>query len=157
MADTCDGETFAALITNERLPMASQLDLRLVEADQVTTPDLSILSRDKVVDGIVFVGASNPIEYHVLRTRPSDPGRTARVDYDRVPAEAIIHLHRADRPGKSHGVREFTPALALFAMLRDYSLANREASKAAAYFAGTLYTDAPSRGRSRVGGTTARD
>ena len=34
-------------------------------------------------------------------------------------------------------------ALPLFAMLRDYSLATLDAAKAAAYFAGILYTDAP--------------
>lgn len=45
MACASDGEAFAILINNERLPTAIKLDLRLVEADQVTTPDLSILTR----------------------------------------------------------------------------------------------------------------
>ena len=150
MARAADGEAFAVLISNERLPTAVTLDLRLVEADQVATPDLSMLSRDSAVDGIVLDGAGNPIEYHVLRTHPGGRRGAGRLDYDRVPAESVIHLFRADRPGQRRGVPEITPALPLFAMLRDYSLATLDAAKAAAYFAGIIYTDAPASGESEA-------
>jgi hypothetical protein len=40
MAQTQDGESFAVLISNPTLPTQIQLDLRLIEADQVATPDL---------------------------------------------------------------------------------------------------------------------
>ncbi|HID23823.1 MAG TPA: phage portal protein [Planctomycetaceae bacterium] len=146
MACMTDGEAFAVLINNERLPTDIKLDLRLVEADQVATPDFSLLSDENAVDGIVFDEAGNPVEYHLLRTHPGDPGGAARLDYDRVSAEAVIHLFRVDRPGQRRGIPEITPALPLFAMLRDYSLATLDAAKAAAYFAGTLYTDAPAGG-----------
>ena len=49
MACAEDGEAFAILSTNERLKTPIQLDLKLVEADQVTTPDLHLA--DAGVDG----------------------------------------------------------------------------------------------------------
>ena len=44
MARAADGEAFAVLTSNPRLTTDIQLDLRLVEADQVATPDLNPLT-----------------------------------------------------------------------------------------------------------------
>ena len=60
----------------------------------------------------------------------------------------MVHDIRRDRPGQARGIPDITPALPLFAMLRDYSLATLAAAKAAAYFAGIIYTDAPANGES---------
>ena len=146
MAQAQDGEAFAVLVNNPSLDTSIQLDLRLIEADQVATPDLRWTDA-RVVDGIVFDSAGNPTEYHILRQHPGD-GRSLSKDYDRVPAEAVLHLFRGDRPGQHRGIPEITPALPLFAMLRDYSLATLDAAKAAAYYAGIIYTDAPPNGES---------
>ena len=45
MAQIQDGEAFAILISNPQLPTAIQLDLRLIEAEQVTTPDLCVTGK----------------------------------------------------------------------------------------------------------------
>lgn len=145
MAQTQDGEAFAILTTNLFLPTPIQLDLRLVEGDQVTTPDLSVLNRN-ATDGIVFDEFGNPAEYHVLRRHPGDALGGWTLDYDRIPAKSVLHLFRADRPGQARGIPEIMPALPLFAMLRDYSLATLDTAKAAAYYAGIIYTDAPPNG-----------
>jgi len=42
MAKAQDGEAFGLFRTNESLPTEVKLDLRLVEADQISTPDLTI-------------------------------------------------------------------------------------------------------------------
>jgi len=144
MAQAQDGEAFAVLVSNPRLPTAIQLDLRLVEADQVATPDL-LWTDARAVDGIAFDAAGNPLEYHVLRQHPGD-GRALSLKYDPIPADAVLHLFRTDRPGQRRGIPEITPALPLFATLRDYSLATLDAAKAAAYYAGIIYTDAPPNG-----------
>jgi lambda family phage portal protein len=117
-----------------------------VEADQVTTPDLSALD-DSAVDGIVFDDAGNPVEYHILKGHPGDT-RTGflGLEYDRVPADSVIHYFRSDRPGQSRGVPDMTPALPLFAQLRRFTLAVLGAAETAADFAGILYTDAPASG-----------
>jgi len=146
VAQVEDGEAFALLTTNPRLASPAQLDLRLVEADQVTTPLFTtVMSAGLAVDGIVFDGASNPIEYHLLRRHPGDVGGF-NLGFDRVPATAMVHLFRPDRPGQRRGVPELTPALPIFADLRRYSQAVIAAAETAADYAGIAYTDAPAGG-----------
>jgi lambda family phage portal protein len=140
-----DGEAFAILINNPKLPTAVQLDLRLVEADQVCTPDLRMLGGN-AVDGIVFDAVGNPVEYHVLKEHPGDSVRRFHVEYDRVPAESVLHWFRVDRPGQARGIPDILPALPLFAQLRRFTLAVLAAAETAADFAGILYTDAPAGG-----------
>jgi capsid protein len=124
----------------------AELDLRLVEADRVGTPDLNAAAAN-AVDGIVFDAAGNPVEYHVLKDHPGEGYRAVR-DYDRVPAAAMLHWFRCDRPGQARGVPDILPALPLFAQLRRFTLAVIAAAETAADFAGILYTDAPASGES---------
>jgi lambda family phage portal protein len=144
MARATDGEAFAVLTSNPRLPTPVQLDLRLIEADQVATPSFSAWERAGV-DGIVFDAAGNPVEYHVLKDHPGDGYWNGR-EYDRVPASAVLHWFRCDRPGQARGIPDITPALPLFAQLRRFTLAVIAAAETAADFAGILYTDAPASG-----------
>ena len=145
-----DGESFVILTNNPKLDTRIKLDFKLIEADQVTTPDLHAadLSLFPHVDGIVFDNAGNPIEYHVLKDHPGGLNYGIDTKYDRIPAASVIHLYRVDRPGQSRGVPEFTPAIPLFAQLRRYTLAVISAAETAADFAGVLYTDAPANGES---------
>src|SRR5574339_1156872 len=68
------------------------------------------------------------------------------MQYDRVPAESVIHYFRADRPGQSRGIPDITPSLPLFAQLRRYTLAVLAAAETAADFAAVVYTDSPANG-----------
>ncbi|MCL4192748.1 MAG: phage portal protein [Thermoguttaceae bacterium] len=143
------GEAFAMLLSNPKIDSLVKLDVRLIEADQVATPELAGLSASKnAVDGIVFDSFGNPVEYHLLRSHPGDP-RGGSLEYERVPAAAMIHYFRADRPGQSRGVPEITPALPLFAQLRRYTLAVLAAAETAADFAAVLFTDAPANGEAQ--------
>jgi lambda family phage portal protein len=140
LAKVVDGEAFALQITNPRPGSLVALDLQLVEADQITTPTL--VSWDNAVDGIEFDEAGNPARYHLLTDHPGADYAVA-LDKKDIPARAVIHLFRADRPGQRRGVPEITPALPLFAQLRRYTLAVISAAETAADFAGVLHTDAP--------------
>ena len=144
MARAQDGEAFAVLTNNPALPTPIQLDLRLIEADRVTTPDL-IPSLSRGVDGIVFDRAGNPVQYHVLKSHPGDAIHVS-LEYDRLPAESVVHYFREDRPGQARGIPDIVPALPLFAQLRRFTLAVLAAAETAADFAGILYTDAPASG-----------
>jgi len=137
-----DGEAFAVLTSNPRLPTQVKLDLRLIEADQVSTPGFQV-GNANAVDGIVFDENGNPVEYHVLRNHPGDANYALTMQYDRLPAESVIHWFCCDRPGQVRGIPEITPALPLFAQLRRFTLAVLAAAETAADFAGILYTDAP--------------
>ena len=144
MARAQDGEGFAVLTSNPALPTAIQLDLRLVEADRICTPDFNAIVTGGV-DGIVFDDAGNPVEYHILKSHPGEAVLSQR-EYDRLPAAAVIHLFRCDRPGQARGIPDIMPALPLFAQLRRFTLAVLAAAETAADFAGILYTDAPAGG-----------
>jgi lambda family phage portal protein len=147
MARAETGEVFAILIANPKIDSPVKLDVRLVEADQIATPDFyRYLPRPNATDGIVFDAAGNPVEYHLLKSHPGDGTGILPLDYDRIPAGAMVHYFRADRPGQYRGIPEITPALPLFAQLRRYTLAVLAAAETAADFAAVLYTDAPANG-----------
>ncbi len=136
------GEVFCLLARNPKLASPVQLDVRLIEADQVATPDLRT-NQPRAIDGIVFDDFGNPVEYHILKQHPGNQRWLANLDYDRIPAAVMIHYFRADRPGQSRGIPDITPALPLFAQLRRFTLAVISAAETAADFAGVLQTDAP--------------
>jgi len=140
-----DGESFAILAFNPRVEHTVQIDLLLIEADQVTSPLRHILD-DHEVDGLVLDDHGNPVAYRVMKDHPGGPNRMAFDDFTTVPASAMIHVFRQDRPGQHRGIPEITPALPLFAQLRRFTLAVLSAAEAAADFAGILYTDAPANG-----------
>ena len=146
MARASDGEVFAILTSNDGSPSPINLDLRLVEAEQVCTPDLSPHQLN-AVDGIVFDAFGNPVTYHVLKEHPgSDRFVANSLAYDRYPARSVVHYFRCDRPGQARGIPDITSALPLFAQLRRFTLAVLAAAETAADFAGILYTDAPAGG-----------
>lgn len=142
MARTQDGESFAILATNPRVDHPVQLDLKPIEAEQVASPFGNILLNDEV-DGIKLDRYGNPLAYRVLRNHPGDLKFIDLNDSLTVPAQAMIHIFRADRPGQHRGTPEIAPAVELFAQLRRFTLAVLSAAEAAADFAGILYTDAP--------------
>jgi Bacteriophage capsid protein len=137
-----DGEAFALLVTNPGIRSEILLDLRLVEADQVTTPDLSGLEPE-AIDGIERDGNGNAIVYHVLDSHPGEGRGLAGLAYSRIPARNVLHWFRVRRAGQARGIPELTPALGLFAQLRRYTVAVLAAAEIAAEIAGVLYTDSP--------------
>ena len=147
MSRAQDGEAFCMLVANPKVDSPVKLDLRLVEADQVATPDLvRRLASTNATDGIAFDKAGNPVEYHILKSHPGDARGQLSLDYDQVSAGSMIHYFRADRPGQTRGIPEIMPALPLFAQLRRYTLAVIAAAETAADFAAVLFTDTPPNG-----------
>lgn len=147
-ARAVDGEAFAIHTTNPRLGTPVQLDLKLVEADQVTSPLSELLARPNYVDGIVFDERGEPEEYHVLKGHPGDL-LSFSFDFEKIPADQMLHWFRVDRPGQVRGVPDIMPALPLFAQLRRYTLAVIAAAETAADFSALL--------ESTAGGETAED
>lgn len=142
-----DGEAFAVLVFNPNIAGPVKLDLRLVEADQVSDPSMS--NDPNNIDGIVLDQYGNPLSYNVLRNHPG--GNAMSNTADNLPADQVIHWFRADRPGQHRGVPEITAALPLFAQLRRYTLAVLGAAENAANFSGILHTDTPAGGEAMQG------
>jgi len=144
LAKVVDGESFALFTTNERLTHGVKLDLRLVECDQVTTPDLAVYEEGRI-DGIHVDALGNPTAYDVLRAHPGADTAAAAADalkYTIEPRDKVSHLFRCDRPGQLRGISEITPALPLFAQLRRFTLATISAAEGAANFTGVMHTNA---------------
>jgi len=152
MAKATDGESFAVLTANPVIDSPVQLDVQLVEADRVASPVMSFLPTTNDIDGIILDPYGNPHTYTVLRQHPGDPGNLTawKAQYDVVPADAVVHWFRVDRPGQHRGIPEITPALPLFAQLRRYTLAVIAAAETAADFAAVLFTDAPANGEAQA-------
>ena len=142
MARAQDGEAFATFTTNPKLASPVKLDLRLIEADQVATPNL-FLPTPQQVDGIVFDSYGNPITYNILRMHPGAMLSTGQMLFDPYPAESVLHWYRVDRPGQSRGLPDIMPALPLFAQLRRFTLAVLGAAEIAADQALVMKTTTP--------------
>ena len=149
MARAQDGESFAIMANNPVLDHPVKLDLRLIEADQVTSP-FRLAADDRELDGIRLDSWGNPAAYHVLKNHPGGTTWSFTDDFVTVPAASMIHIFRIERPGQHRGVPEITPALPLFAQLRRFTLATLAAAEAAADFAGIVYTDTPPAGEAEA-------
>jgi len=151
MSRATDGEVFALLRTNPKLSAPIKLDVQLIECDRVTTP-WGTPDSPRFVDGIWFDAYDNPETYYVQRYHPGSYNRNTTYPnaYSQVPADAIMHWYRQDRPGLSRGVSELVSALPLFAQLRRYTLAVIAAAETAADMAMVLQTNAPANDESAV-------
>lgn len=144
-ARAVDGETFMCLETDPNNGEI-QLDLQLYEAEQISTPYPYPLD-PLAVDGIIFDRHMKPKVYHRLRAHPGDDLRFVYdFEYDSIPARYVIHWFLRRRAHQYRGIPEFTPALALFAQLRRYTLAVLGAAETAANFAAVLETSLPPSG-----------
>lgn len=138
-----DGESFGVFITNPAMRNLIQLDLKLVESDQVATPEPRMLLNQEV-DGIELdLRTKEPKYYHILKNHPGDLLVQQILDYDRIPAAQVVHLINRDRPGVQRGISEIQAALPLFSQLRRFTLAVLESAEAAASVAGILKTTTP--------------
>lgn len=141
-----DGEAFALMISNPRLA-GVQLDVRLIEAEMVATPtelmSQTITPEGNVVDGIEFDAVGNVIAYQVLNFHPGSNFRVNNLEFQRVPANQMIHWFRSQRPGQNRGVPEVAPALRLFGQLRRYTEAVIAAAETAADLAAFIHSNSP--------------
>ena len=138
-----DGEAFLVAITNPRLRTPVQLDIRGIEADQISTPGWADGLQRGAVDGVRFdTSTGDPLEYDLLNEHPGDRGFVGALRTGSRPLDArdVIHLFNSDRPGQCRGIPELTPSLPLFAMLRRYTLATVQAAETAANYAAVIET-----------------
>ena len=144
MARVSDGEAFGLIGINKGLDSQINLDLRLIEADQIASPQRlarNFLGGTEIVDGIESDAFGNPTAYYVLPSHPGSDSLDIDLTARRIEARQVIHWQREDRPGTHRAVPEITPALPLFAQLRRYTLAVVDAAETAADYSVIFYTD----------------
>lgn len=141
------GEAFGLHITNPKLDrFLPQLDIRLYEGAQVSTPDLyRDLGNPKRTDGIEFDDWGNPEFYHFLKAHPGSDSAAwyGWRDKERIPAERVWHWFRPTRAGQARGVPEVLPALPLSAFRRRHTLAAVSNAELTATICGVLESDQP--------------
>ena len=144
MARVSDGETFGLIGINPNLDIATNVDLRLIEADQVASPARmlnSYLADNEIVDGIEFDAYGNPTAYYLLPHHPGGSSLDVGMEARRIDARQVIHWQREDRAGAHRAVPEIAPALPLFSQLRRYTLAVVDAAETAADYSVVFSTD----------------
>lgn len=137
-----DGETFAQFFINRRALHPVRLDFNVFEADMVATTIFNT-SLTNILDGLFVDDFGNVTAYNVLREHPGEVFQFLLAKADVIPADQIIHLFHADRPGQYRGCPEITAALPLFAQLRRYTLAVIRAAESAALPSWLLETQQP--------------
>ena len=142
-AKITDGETFAILTANPRLYGPIRLDIVVVEADRVCSPNYTMDASD--IDGVEIDALGYPVRYQFLKSHPGGvcPGVFTKSDYYTLPAERVIHWFKKYRPEQHRGIPELVPALSLFAKLRRFTDAVTASAETAADFAVLLKSDAP--------------
>ena len=142
-----DGEALIALNRNENLPGEVKLFPTLIDPSRLGTP--YITPKPNISMGVEYDTNGVAIAYHIAKDSSINPQVVnLNLEFDRIPADRIIHLYKQERAGQSRGTPWITPAIPLFAYLRRYTLATILAAETAADYAailqsqaGTLQTD----------------
>ncbi len=138
-----DGETFGIMRagplegaeTFRDRPTAVPLDVQWIETEQCHTPPFGVPKNFALwVDGIELDTLGRPVAYHILKEHPGDQFYFKQ-EFDRVPADQVLHIFRRDRHGQYRGVPECTASLPLGAQRRRWSSATLTAAEIAADFA----------------------
>ena len=137
-----DGEALALAINNPRLPCDVKLDLRPVEAEQLSTPAAASFDPN-VVDGIRFDAAGNPVQYYFYPRHPGDIFNPGQFEPKPVEAEFVFHWFRQERPGQVRGISQLAASLKSFADLRRYRQAVIGAAETAASISAGIESTAP--------------
>lgn len=126
-----------------------QLRLLTIEPDRLTTPwgILGAIGVDTetIRNGVEVDENGRPLYYYILKKHPGSTslfgGMNLTGDYDKVPAEHVIHLYRQERPEQTRGVPWITPSIPLFAYLRRYTLATVASAETAADISAVIETE----------------
>jgi len=138
-----DGEVFVMRADKpQNFPMT--LDLRTLEADQISNPwQASVYSDPFTDDGIQFDKSLNEIQIYVYNQHPGSNVPISTLDGAWYSSREVLHLFRADRPGQTRGIPRATPALQTLPIMRRQELATLYSAETAANFAMYLKSNSP--------------
>lgn len=137
------GEVFIRLVRQSFGGGAIPLALEVLEAD-LLDDGLNGRSREgnEIRMGVEVDGWGRPIAYHFLAYHPGDyqfsNQQISTQRHKRVPAEEIIHLYRAERPGQTRGVTWFASAIQRLHHLAGYEQAEVVRARASSALMGFI-------------------
>lgn len=137
------GEVFIRLVRQAFGSGTIPLALEVLEADQL---DDGLNGRSKegneIRMGVEVDEWGRPIAYHFLAYHPGDyqfsNQQISTQRHKRIPAEEIIHLYRAERPGQTRGVTWFASAIQRLHHLAGYEQAEVVRARASSALMGFI-------------------
>lgn len=134
------GEVFVQLVpTRGAIP----LQLRVLESDFVPLKSQRLGNGGRIVDGIEFDAEGRRVAVWVHPRHPADGTWDGTNDPRRVPAEQILHLFEATRPGQIRGVPFLASVLTRIKNLDDFDDAQLERQKLANLIVGFITNPPP--------------
>lgn len=120
------------------------LQYQLIESEQL---DHSFTKKadngNDIVSGVEFDLLGKRVAYHFWREHPGNMSANKMGERVRVPADGVMHVMRATRPGQVRGVPLVTPAVVKLWLLDQYDDAELDRKKTAAMFAGFITSPSP--------------
>ena len=125
-----DGEIFFRFVRDNRIPEG--FNIELVDAGRVTSETFGVALDENELDGVRYDRYGNPKSYTIAR-QPVNPLYTGiPVEFERVPADEVLHLFIPDLPGQHRGLPLLQSSLQTLAALRRYCTAVIETAETAA-------------------------
>jgi lambda family phage portal protein len=107
--------------------------------------DTSLTSsgQNQVVEGVEYSQIGQVVAYHLYDHHPGDLTWWSRrqLQSRRVPADDILHIYRADRPGQMRGVPWLAPVMLTLGEISDYQEAQILKQRMAALLAGVVESE----------------
>ena len=137
------GEVFVRLVRQSFGGSTIPLAMEVIEADQL---DDGLNGRsqqgNEIRMGVEVDGWGRPIAYHFLAYHPGDyqfsNQQISTQRHKRIPAEDVIHLYRAERPGQTRGVTWFASAIQRLHHLAGYEQAEVVRARASSALMGFI-------------------
>lgn len=155
-AKLVDGEV---LVMRERLDDDSPVPFRLVvlEADYLAPEGLiaagGTLTGNYIEHGIEYNRSGEVVAYHLHKSHPGSATRiTTGLDIMRVPAEDILHIFSAERPGQGRGASGMASAMIRLRDLDDYEDAQIMRQKVASCYSVFIHDQPGGRATNQVSG-----
>lgn len=119
------------------------LQVQVLEADHLDMLKDGMISPsgNRIIQGVEFDRLGRRVAYWLYPDHPGEALIYSRSTQSvRVPAEDVLHIYRMDRPGQVRGVPWASPILIRMRGFDEYQDAHLERQKAAACYAGFIYT-----------------
>lgn len=139
------GEVFVRFVYQQFGDSKVPFGLEILEADFLDDDYTGLESNgNRVRMGVEINEWGRPVAYHFLTYHPGDYqfsyGNIAQKRRVRVPADEIIHLYAAERPGQTRGITAFASAIMRLNNLKGYEEAEIIAARASSAMMGFVRT-----------------
>ncbi|RCK32494.1 hypothetical protein TH9_12235 [Thalassospira xiamenensis] len=145
-----------------QLGLAVPLQLQLIEGDYLDhTRNANMADGGYIVQGVEFNKSGKRVAYWLFTNHPGDYTQisSTKLQSIRIPADQVIHLYDAKRPGQVRGVSELHAAILPLRNLQDYQNALLMKAKIEAcfcVFARGMGSSNPVTGKSKSDGRGGR-